>query len=73
MASCLSTIRLASWQLLNVFYGGDLAKFFLPSSLQHFEFEGAYLFTGDGKLCLCENNVLTELKLSPVRAGSEHA
>ena len=42
-----------------------LCKLCLPSSLQHFEFKGSFLFVGHGRLAMCDCSMMTKLVLSP--------
>ena len=43
-----------------------LCKLCLPSSLQHFEFGGNFLFAAHGRSALCDCSMMTKLILSPL-------
>ena len=59
MACCLSVLKLTI-ECSNV-----LCKLCLPSSLQHFEFAGSFLFAAHGRSALCDCSMMTKLVLSP--------
>ena len=46
-----------------------LCRLCLPSSLQHFEFEGSFLFAGHGRSALSDCSLMTKLALNPDQTG----